>query len=92
MEEAGAADVYGTSAAPASLEFSQKGEHENDEIAVIRHPRRACRTGGLPARQVQNLMTEDAWNVAAKKFLGIVLVAVSAVLCTIIDTLIDKEE
>ena len=37
-------------------------------------------------------MTDDVWNVAAKRFLGIVLVAVSAVLCTIIDTLIDKEE
>ena len=70
----------------------EKGEHENDEIAVIRHPRRAYRIGGPPARQVQNLMTEDVWNVAAKRFLGIVLVAVSAVLCTMIDTLIDREE
>ena len=33
---------------------------------------------------------DDVWSMAAKKFLGIVLVAAAAALCTIVDALISQ--
>lgn len=70
--------------------FCKKGEHKNDEITVIRYSCRADRTGGPSARQVQDIMMDDVWSMAAKKFLGIVLVAAAAALCTIVDALISQ--
>ena len=71
--------------------FCKKGERKNDEITVIRYSCCADRTGGPSARQVQDIMMDDVWSMATKKFLGIVLVAAAAALCTIIDALIDRE-